>query len=166
MMAASRTITQNYRQDDFDVSLAGPAGACPAAGESLTFGARVHAYEGSLTPAWHREAMNKVIALVGMQKNWDGYGSEPLRRDTALFALEILQAVMQPRTPMPAVVPSATGVQLEWHEKGIDLELHVSAPYAYEIWFEDRTGQHQPVSEDLSNNLTPAREAVAILTRR
>lgn len=164
-MAASSAIARQYRPDGFGVPASGTLDARPATGEAMSY-SRMRAYESGFNSNWQREAMSKIISLIEMQHNWDGYGSPPLRRDTGMFALQVLQDVMQPRTPMPAIVPSATGVQFEWHERGIDLELHVSAPYACEIWFEDHTGQHQPVSNELSSDLAPARNAVAVLIRR
>jgi hypothetical protein len=56
--------------------------------------------------------------------------------DTGMFALIVLNDVMRTHTPIPQVVPSGTGgVQLEWHQKGIDLELYIAAPYQCELWF-------------------------------
>ena len=60
---------------------------------------------------------------------------------------------MRPRTPVPQVVPSPVGgVQLEWHEKDIDLELHITAPYECEVWFQDhRTGERVSRSSQMTS---------------
>jgi hypothetical protein len=101
-----------------------------------------------------------------MPMGWDSYTGSPLRWDTGLFALKILNDIMRPKTPMPQVVPSSEGgVQLEWHVKDIDLELHVTAPYECELWFQDhRTGQQ--ISADLSNDLAQLTEPILALSSR
>lgn len=163
-MAASPAPASRYRPMDNDASLTGALSGA-AAGERLTF-PRLRSYEETFAPKWHHEALTRISTLINRPRNWDSYGSAPLRHDTGMFALQVLLNVMQPRTPMPSIVPSATGVQFEWHEADIDLELHVTAPYEWEIWFQDHTGQHQPVSEELSSNFALASEAVSILTKR
>jgi hypothetical protein len=76
---------------------------------------------------------------------WDSYGAPPLRHDTANFALSVLNSIMKTQTPLPQVAPSSVGgVQLEWHEKGIDLELHFTAPYECDVWFRDNQDAHTP----------------------
>jgi hypothetical protein len=87
------------------------------------------------------------------QVGWDSYNAPPLRHDTAGFALSVLNSIMNTRTPLPQVAPSSVGgVQLEWHEKGIDLELHIIAPYDCEVWFRDNQDPNsQPMSTKLAN---------------
>lgn len=163
-MAASAAVADRCL-DDQEVRIAPNPVVRTAAGEALGH-SRFRGYETGLSQKWQQELLHKLISLVAQPTGWNSYGALPLRRDTAMFALEVLNSIMQPRTPMPAVVPSSTGVQFEWHERGIDLELHITAPYEWEIWFEDHSGQHAPVSEVLSNNFSPAKSAVAILTKR
>ena len=63
-----------------------------------------------------------------------------------MFVLSVLNDVMRTRTPIPQVVPSAGGgVQLEWHQKGIDLELHIAGPYQCELWFQAINGRMTPL---------------------
>jgi hypothetical protein len=82
--------------------------------------------------------------------------------------LEILKGIMRPRTPLPQVIPSAAGgVQLEWHEKGVDLELHVTAPYQWELWFRDlQDPSSQPVSLELTDDFSELKRPIALLTTR
>src|SRR5262245_10674159 len=58
---------------------------------------------------WEVEVVRNLIKLANMQSGWDSYGAPPIRRDTGLFALEILSRVMRKRTPLPQVVPSSVG---------------------------------------------------------
>ena len=50
---------------------------------------------------------------------------------------------MQPKVPMPAIVPlSYGGIQIEWHRKGWDIEIEISAPNQMHIY------QHEIASGD------------------
>jgi hypothetical protein len=116
--------------------------------------------------AWEQDVTNKIVNLTKFPDNWDGYNSPPLRDDVGTFALTVLKQLMLPQTPTPQVVPSAGGgVQLEWHEKEVDLEVNFSAPYQCELWFEDhRTGTC--VSKVLTNDFSEFNDAIALLTAR
>jgi len=50
---------------------------------------------------------------------------------------------MRRNLPLPALVPTtARGVQLEWHTRGIDLEITVESLSSVGVYFEDhRTGE-------------------------
>lgn len=114
------------------------------------------------------EVTKTLIKLTNRPANWDGYNSPPVRNDVALFALTILESIIQtqPRTPVPQVVPSAAGgVQLEWHEKDIDLEVNFSAPYECELWFEDHR-TNAKISKDLTNDFSDLKKPIILLTTR
>jgi hypothetical protein len=117
---------------------------------------------------WEAAVVQALVRLVKMPAGWDSYNAPPLRRDAGHFALEILQSVMRPRTPLPQVIPSAAGgVQLEWHEKGVDLELHITAPYQWELWFRDlQDPNSQPVSLELTDDFSELKRPIALLTAR
>jgi hypothetical protein len=123
-------------------------------------------YDAGTDRKWQVEVLKPLIKYVAMSQGWDSYGGLPLRSDAGFFALRVLNDVMRPRTPVPQVIPSPMGgVQLEWHEKDIDLELHITAPYECELWFEDRrTGKH--VSTELSSDLSVLAGPIAELTSR
>jgi len=100
---------------------------------------------------------------------WDSYGAPPLRSDTKDFALSVLNSIMQPSTPLPHVAPSSVGgLHVEWHEKGIDLELHIIAPYNCDVWFSDsRNPQHPPSSGKIATaDLAFLSEPIDLLTSR
>lgn len=115
---------------------------------------------------WEIEVQEKICALASRTQGWDGQHALPVKWDAGMFALNLLSKVMQSRTPPPTVVPSPIGgVQLEWHERDIDLELHVTAPYSSELWFEDhRTGNSY--ARDLADDVEDLRSAIRLLTAR
>jgi hypothetical protein len=115
---------------------------------------------------WQVEVLKHLVRYATLSPGWDSYTGLPLRLDAGFFALWLLNDIMRPRTPMPQVVPSPVGgVQLEWHEKNIDLELHIAAPYECELWFEDhQTGER--ISRELSNDFSLLAVPIAQLTSR
>jgi hypothetical protein len=55
------------------------------------------------------------------------------------------------------------GVQLEWHEAGIDLEVEVQSAFRFSVYFVDsKTGEVR--EEELMADLTPLRDWVALLS--
>ena len=45
---------------------------------------------------------------------------------------------MRKDLPSPSIVPTSRGgVQIEWHVKGIDLEIEVVTPHRFQASFED-----------------------------
>lgn len=103
---------------------------------------------------WQVNAIKRVVTLTKLEPNWDGYHAPRVSLDTGMFVLRVLQDVMLPRTPMPQIVPSSVGgIQVEWHVGGIDLEIHITAPYQGDLWFEDHrkgTIEEGEISEDIS----------------
>jgi hypothetical protein len=116
---------------------------------------------------WQIDVQRQLLEQVQMPHGWDGYGTPAPTMDAAFFALLVLSKVMRSRTPIPQVVPSsAGGIQLEWHDKGIDLELHISAPYQCEMWFEDHQKGTAPTSLPLSTDFSPLNGPINLLTVR
>jgi hypothetical protein len=117
---------------------------------------------------WQIEVQNKLLEYVNLDDGWNTYGAPPVTWDAGMFALNVLNNVMRPRTPIPQVVPtSAGGVQLEWHEKGIDLELHITAPFQCELWFQDlQTPGATPLAIDLTNDFSVLLRPIELLTQR
>jgi hypothetical protein len=126
------------------------------------------AYDASPERKWQIEVQSQLLQYAKMEQGWNSYGAPAVTWDAGMFALSILNDIMRPRTPIPQVVPSsAGGVQLEWHEKGIDLEIHVTGPYRCALWFEDQTAPNTPpVSLDLTDDLSPLLKPIELLTTR
>jgi hypothetical protein len=123
-------------------------------------------YDSAPDRKWQIEITERICDYASRSSGWDGYAAPPVKWDAGMFALNVLNSVMQNRTPLPQVVPTPVGgLQLEWHEKNIDLEIHVTAPYEIELWFQDHlTGDM--VSVELTSDLSPIQTAIQTLTAR
>jgi hypothetical protein len=116
---------------------------------------------------WQSEVLGSVLRLAKLPRNWDSYGAKTIAYDTALFAMLVLDSIMQTETPIPSVVPtSAGGIQFEWHEHDIDLEIEVIAPNRCEYWFADLRGQLPESSAPLENDFHALARPISVLTSR
>lgn len=126
------------------------------------------ALEAAPERKWQIEVQSRLIEFAKMEAGWNSYGAPPVTWDAGMFALNVLNDVMRPRTPMPQVVPSSVGgVQLEWHEKGIDLEIHITAPYRCELWFQDHNAPNMPgVALELTDDFSALLKPIELLSTR
>ncbi len=89
-------------------------------------------------PAWLDPTAEALAGLLHLTPNWDSYGARAIDPVHVYAALDLLVLVMQDDTPAPAVVPTNRGgVQLEWHTRGIDLEIETLSLHRQHVSFED-----------------------------
>ena len=76
------------------------------------------------TPAWMASVTERLNTLLSLPKNWDSYGAPPITREAVDRVVAVLESLASSITPTPSVGPTPEGgVQVEWHERGVDLEL-------------------------------------------
>ena len=92
---------------------------------------------------WISSVLPAIDEFIRLPQGWDSYSGKPLKLDTGMFALQLLYDVMNPRVPVPLVAPTSPGgVQFEWHQERLDLELCINAPYDCDLYFIDnQTGE-------------------------
>jgi hypothetical protein len=75
-------------------------------------------------PAWFDPLMQGFVDLLTLPSDWNSYGAGPIDQDIVLDAMGYVNDLLGPASPAPRVAPlSSGGLQLEWHRKGIDLEV-------------------------------------------
>ena len=117
-------------------------------------------------PEWLMPVFSALSELLALAANWDSYGAPSVDPMSVASALEALSWVMRSDTIVPTVVPTVEGgVQLEWHTRGIDLEIEVSPPGRSYVCFYDRQGDAQWEGE-LRFNLSRLQDVVLRLSRR
>lgn len=117
-------------------------------------------------PAWVTPTVSALGRLLSMPHNWDSYGARPIDHANVGAAIELAFALMIDGTPAPAVVPtSGGGVQLEWHTRGIDLEIEIRSPSRISACFEDQRTGAAWEAEQL-NDFGRLRDALRELARR
>ena len=92
-------------------------------------------------PKWYRSVANNIYSIMSLNDNWDSYGADSISYSVAKATDDLLINIMQQETPPPQVVPSANGgIQLEWHDFGIDFEILVTSMSHAFVTFEDIDG--------------------------
>jgi hypothetical protein len=80
--------------------------------------------------------------LLGLKPGWDSYRAPRVKPEAGQAAFDLLRDIMRARTPVPSIVPMADGgVQIEWHAKGVDLEIEVRSATQATAYFEHRDSQ-------------------------
>lgn len=117
-------------------------------------------------PGWLRPVTQRLGELLRLPANWDSYGAPPVRTSAAVASLEVLLRTAELSTPPPQLVPTVEGgLQLEWHQRGIDLEVVPWPEGRVSVYFFDhRTGDEW--EQDLRADLGSLRLALRELTRR
>ena len=137
-------LRQRVQSGSTESTLAPPAPDTPSSS----------AFSAETEPLWQEHVFARMEELISLPEDWDTHGGRPLRLATALFALQILIETLDRSGPRPQIFPASYGgVQIEWHEQGIDIEVEVIAPHEVLVTFEDAvTGDEEafPLSTDLS----------------
>lgn len=94
-----------------------------------------------ILPSWVPPVVRQLDMFLDLPHNWDSYGAPPPDPRLGFSALRLLVRVMHDNTPAPAIVPLSTGgLQLEWHQQGIDLEIEINEQHRFSMFFRDRRG--------------------------
>lgn len=120
---------------------------------------------GEREPTWLGHAIGEIRKLLCLPDDWDSYGGRPVSPSSAVRALELLLSVMRDDAPPAQFVPARQGgIQLEWHTRGIDLEIEVQSTGRLLVLFVDQW-YGEEWERDLTNNWAPIVEAVTKLSR-
>lgn len=75
---------------------------------------------------WVPEVLAKVGELTALRPGWDGASGCPLSASAVRAAVSFMNRKLSNSTVAPQIVPTrAGGLQMEWHSRGIDLEIEV-----------------------------------------
>lgn len=84
---------------------------------------------------WRKIVEKRLEQLLRLPVGWDGYKAQPVGFLNAHFALRMLDAICGSGAEAPQIVPGQEGdLQIEWHTRQGDVELHVMAPNKVHAW--------------------------------
>jgi hypothetical protein len=117
-------------------------------------------------PAWAEPMVQSLGKLLQLEPDWDTYGGSPIDPMCVVAALKLALEVLPDDMPVPSVVPTSRGgLQLEWHTRGVDLEVEfLSATRVCGLFEDADSGTWW--EEDLSSDLRPLAEAISKLSKR
>lgn len=99
---------------------------------------RIEVFESSPGDvSWFSKAAESVNALLSLPRGWDSYGARSPSEQAARKAIDILTDLVGEGARMPAIVPTSKGgIQLEWHNSGLDVEIEIDAAGAVTAYVE------------------------------
>ena len=112
------------------------------------------------TASWQNDMVSTLCRFIELSDGWDSYGGKPLRHDTGMFALQLMNGMMGPSIPSPHLVPvSDDGLQIEWHQNGFDIELYIASPYECELMVHDHASAETKTYR-LTSDFSPLKDAL------
>jgi hypothetical protein len=123
-------------------------------------------FEGD-RPRWVHSVEERVNQLLALPRGWDGYGAPSPQLDMVVAAIRLLLEAMEDSTPAPNVFPTNQGgIQLEWHQGGIDLEIEISSVDQLDATLYDDADPDRETDLDLTVNHDSLRKVLMELTQR
>jgi hypothetical protein len=105
-------------------------------------------------PEWFNDVIHELSTLANLTTDWDSYGGSPVALESVISTLQLLLATMSPTTPLPEFVPTPRGtIQLEWHTRGIDLEIDALGRGLYRLAFENFNADDETIEDKITSNL-------------
>lgn len=117
-------------------------------------------------PAWVEPTLNALAESLALPTNWDSYGACRVDPGSVASAGQALCSLMSSDTISPTVVPTVRGgIQLEWHARGIDLEIEFSPVGRAHVYCQDHRDNMEWEGE-LSHSLNRLRGVMQQLSHR
>lgn len=83
-----------------------------------------------------RRTLEGFLGRLG--PDWDGYGASAPASHLYAAGLTLMEELLAPDDPVPAVVPLARGgVQFEWSTEDRELEIEVLSTTRFDVFYED-----------------------------
>jgi hypothetical protein len=106
-----------------------------------------------ITSRGYVQTVQTLIELLELPGGWNSYKAIPIRKENVNCAVELLARLMRVDTPAPNVVPKVRGgVQLEWHTRGVNLEIAIDSPNDVTFFAEDIRADEEPMEEELNES--------------
>ena len=99
---------------------------------------------------WLSCVMDQLGHLLSLEENWDSYGAKRVSFHSAVAMLNLIPSIAAAESPVPTLVPTNVGgIQLEWHENNIDLEIEIGPRGKPQVYVFDASSETEFEGEDL-----------------
>jgi hypothetical protein len=93
---------------------------------------------------WFNRTITELIRLLWLRKDWNSDNPKQISPKAVERILAVLLAILDSDSTPPIVVPTTRGgVQVEWHQKGIDLEIEAFDSGKLEYFFSGPKGEKE-----------------------
>lgn len=118
-------------------------------------------------PLWIFDCDQRLTEISHLSPGWDGHGAREMNADAVAFARQLLIQIASPGLPAPHVAPLANGgIQLEWHAKGIDMEIEITDPYEISGLYEDHVTGEEADLNVVGSDLSSLNKPLFLLSNR
>ena len=94
-------------------------------------------------PGWFEPVVKAMAGLPWDDDNWND-DARPTQPDAAARLLALLAEILDEAAPPPQMVPTwRGGLQAEWHQNGIDLEIESDPDGWLEYYFENEREEYE-----------------------
>jgi hypothetical protein len=105
-----------------------------------------------ISPIWLGRVKQRIKDMAALPRDWDSYGADPVDSRIPEIASALVEWFAVDNVPPPDVfATSEGGVQIEWHIRRVNVEIHISASEGTAIYFHDLNGSEpwsRPASSD------------------
>lgn len=109
---------------------------------------RIRGNAGISSPKWFNQTVLDLVGLMWLPGDWSSDNPKRIERGVVQRMLGVLLTVLDPDTPPPTIVPTRRGgIQVEWHQNGIDLEIEALRSGSLEYFFNGPTGEQEGTVE-------------------
>ncbi|MFN8575141.1 MAG: hypothetical protein U0132_24015 [Gemmatimonadaceae bacterium] len=117
-------------------------------------------------PLWLLRLVERAKALLELPEGWNGHAAAAVPIQAATTMLMMTVQTLTEASPSPTITPlSDGGIQLEWHEPDMEIEVVIDAQGLAHVWYDDsREGVEDEFTE--SGDFPRFHELAAELTRR
>lgn len=97
---------------------------------------------------WFRQTIVELVRLLGLPKDWNSDNPRQIEPKSIEKILTVLLTILDSDSTPPAVVPTSRGgVQVEWHQNGIDLEIEALSSGKLEFFVSGPEGDKEGTIE-------------------
>ena len=89
-------------------------------------------------PTWFWRLVAEANTLLQLPPGWNSHNAAPVPPDAAATALDIVVRALLDGAPYPQITPlSSGGLQIEWHEPDMEIEVSVDRQGGITVWCND-----------------------------
>ena len=97
---------------------------------------------------WLNQTIVALVRLIWLPRDWNSDNPKRIKPKTVERIIALLLSILDPDSTSPMVVPTTQGgIQVEWHQNEIDLEIEAESSGKLEFFFSGPKGDKEGTIE-------------------